>query len=139
MIFNLNDSNLDALVDALSELKGEYVVTVKRRRKIRSLSQNKYYWGVVVKVIGEYLGETKERVHDMLAALYLRDTIDLKNGNTELTVKSTAKLTTDEFEVYLKQVRQWAQEELSCVIPEPNEVTNEVWERIQAEYDKMFY
>lgn len=139
MIYYLNNDNLDGLVDLLSDLKGDYVVTVKQRRKIRSLSQNKYYFGVVVKVIGEYLGETKERVHDMLASLYLRDVVDLKNGNSELTVKSTASLDSAEFEQYIKNVRTWAQDELNVYVPEPNEVSEEVWEKIQQEYDKMFY
>lgn len=139
MIFQLNDRNHDSLIEVLNELQGDYTVTIKKRRRIRSLSQNKYYWGVVVLIIGEYLGETKDRVHDMLAALFLGDVIDLKNGNTELTVKSTASLNTTEFDAYIVQVRQWAQEELNVHIPEPNEVNEEVWEKIQNEYDKMFY
>jgi hypothetical protein len=57
-------------------------------------------------------------MHEALKFKFLQDKTD-----TNLpTVKSTASLSTVEFEVYLDNVRQWAATDLSCSIPLPNEV-----------------
>jgi len=100
----------------------EVDITVKRHRDNRSLNQNSYYFGVVVSMIGEAIGEPDiEAVHEMLKLehnYYLA-----KVGTREIRVPmSTAELNTEAFEAYLERVRRWASEYLSLYIPLPNEV-----------------
>jgi hypothetical protein len=96
---------------------------VKRYRKVRSLNQNAYYWGVVIPMIGNAMGETDiEAVHEVIKHEhhYYIATV----GKSELHVPlSTADLSTLEFEQFLEKVRRWASEFFSLYIPLPNEVT----------------
>ena len=97
-------------------------VSVKRHVKKRSLKQDRYYFGVVVAMIGEAIGEDDPlAIHEVLkheCNYYLA-------GDFEVRVPlSTKKLTTAEFEDYLERVRRWAAIFLSLYIPMPNETTN---------------
>jgi len=92
-------------------------VTVKRFQKNRSSNQNRYYHGVVVKMLAEHCGYTPEEMHGTLKSEFLRE--KGKNGMTTL-VRSTADLSTVEFENYLEQIRQWASIEMNLFIPDPN-------------------
>lgn len=95
----------------------------------RSDNQNRYYWGICIKIISEFTGYSDEEVHELLKSLFLKKKIDVKTskGVTErhTVVGSTAKLNTAEFEEYLAKIRQWGSEELNCYIPEPNEADYE--------------
>lgn len=97
-------------------------ITVKRHRENRSLNQNNYYWGVVVPMVGEAIGETDiEAVHEVLKLEH--NYYIAKVGDREIRVpQSTAELSTDEFESYLERVRRWASEFLNLYVPLPNEV-----------------
>lgn len=97
-------------------------LTVKRHRKNRTLPQNNYYWGVVVPMVGDAIGESDlEAIHEVLKRehnYYIKPV-----GKQEIRVPmSTADLNTAEFEEYLEKIRRWASEWLSLYIPLPNEV-----------------
>lgn len=100
----------------------EVDLTVKRHRENRSANQNAFYWGVVVPMIGEAIGEQDpEAVHEVLKVEhnYYMATVGKKEIRVPL---STAELTTTEFEEYLERIRRWASEWLSLYIPMPGEV-----------------
>jgi hypothetical protein len=99
-----------------------FVVEVLRSKKTRSLNQNKYYWGVVVKILSMHTGYTSDETHQELARMFL----SYQNGKKRF-VKSTAKLNTFEFEQYTEKCRQWAWQEMNVHIPLPNEVTEEIY------------
>jgi len=88
-------------------------VTVKPRTKNRSNQQNKYYWKVVVRLIGEHLGYSDNEMHEVLKHEFLR-----QDGK----VISTTDLTTQEFEEYMENVKRWAVSEFQVYIPDPNMV-----------------
>lgn len=98
--------------------------------KDRSNEQNRYYWGVVIDLISEHTGFNREEMHEVLKHKFLRQTVwvPLRNGIKEQSIitKSTTKLTTLQFEEYLREIRQWAAEEMSISLPEPNEKLNNV-------------
>lgn len=94
-----------------------YKLLISRITKSRSLSQNKYYWKVIIGMLADEWGwDQPERLHDALRIKFL-------SVNTEKlpTVKSTTELTTVQFEEYTSKIRQWASEEGIC-IPLPNEI-----------------
>jgi len=104
--------------DYLTLLEGKEVdVIVKKHRKIRSNNQNAFYWGVCIKILSEELGYTEDEMHNALKMLFLQD-----NLRKIPTLRSTTTLSTVEFEEYIEKIRQWAAQELSCIIPLPNEV-----------------
>jgi hypothetical protein len=103
----------------LKFLEGQDVeITIGRRPKRRSLSQNRYMWGVVYAMIAEAAGYTPEEAHEALKWRFLRH-----HGDGPIpTVRSTTDLTTTEMEEYLAQCRQLAAELFGLYIPDPNEV-----------------
>lgn len=113
----LSLDNKGAFEKYLQSLEGRIELTVKKQRRHRSNNQNNYYFGVVIQMLSEELGYTPEEMHEALKFHFLRD-----ESRRLPTVKSTADLSTVEFESYLTQIRQWAAIELNISIPLPNEV-----------------
>ena len=107
----------EAFKQYLAKLQGRVELIVKRPRKDRSQKENKYYWAVIIQMISDELGYTPEEAHEALKFHFLRD-----ESRKLPTVKSTADLSTVEFESYLSQIRQWASAEMGIYIPLPNEV-----------------
>jgi len=113
---------VDARFDAwLSTLKGLDVdVIVRKPRKPRSNQQNRYFHGVVVKMLtddlwgdGDYEG-MKRALAEMLLS-----TVDEKHGLKR--IKSTTELSTVEWEDYMVKCRHFGDTMHIC-IPLPNEV-----------------
>jgi len=100
---------------------------LSKQAQIRSTPENKYYWGVVVKILSDELGCTSNEVHEVLKELFLKTPkyLKTKEGLREIWVtKSTASLTIGDFEEYLEKIRQWASIEMGYWIPEPWEESN---------------
>jgi len=101
----------------LYSLEGKKIQAIVQKYKTkRSERQNKYYWSVIIKILGDELGYMPEEVHEALKFKFLR-----KGGKLE-TVKSTTSLTTVEFEMFVEKVRIWALTDFQITIPLPNEV-----------------
>jgi len=98
-------------------------VTVTRQQHIRSLSQNRYYHGVVVDMIAGYIGESREETHELLKQRFLaqRD-IELLDGKHIQMPPSTRLLTIEQFTEFINAVKVWAEQFLGLSIPEANEV-----------------
>lgn len=104
----------------LTKLRGKRIVIgLEKESKRRSLPQNKYYHGVVVKILADEFGYTKEECHDILKRDFLR--IPGENGKPD-KIGSTRDLDTIGFEEYLEKIRFWAIIEYNITIPLPNEV-----------------
>lgn len=95
-----------------------------KEEKMRSLQENKYYWGVIVKILSSELGYTRDETHEILKELFLRELkfLKTKDGVEEVWItKSTTKLSVGEFEDYLSEIRQWASMALGIYLPLPRE------------------
>ena len=89
----------------------------EKKRGKRSDPQNRYYWGVVIKILGDHLGYARQEMHDALRWQFLR----VEHDNGPPSVKSTTELDTMQFEEYLEEVRLWAYHDFQVTIPLPNE------------------
>lgn len=93
--------------------------------KQRSTPQNKYYWSVVVGLLSEHTGFTREEMHEVLKRKFLSEIkmLPLKNKTWQEAEysRSSTDLDTKSFEEFLCQVRVWASAELGVWIPSPNE------------------
>ena len=121
-LFELDDKQ--KFVDHIKNMKdGEAYLYLKRKpkaKKDRSLEQNNYYWGVVIRVMANSLGYSKDEhqyLHDSLRMLLLRT----EQPNKLPSIRSTTDLSTIEFEDYMSQCRQLASKEYGIYIPLPNE------------------
>ena len=103
------------------------ILTIEPKKKIRSIEQNAYYWGVVVPMIRQGLIDvgykvSKEQTHDLLRAKFAIDElVNEDTGEIIKTIASTTNMTTTDFMKYIESIIQWAAEYLSIQIPEPNE------------------
>ena len=101
----------------VSGLQGEFFMVVKKKTKKRSKKQNRYYRGVIIKMIAEDIGyyatAEKEEFHNWFRYMILKDGI---------VARSTTDLNTAEMEDYEAKIRMWASEFRNLVIPLPNEI-----------------
>ena len=98
----------------LSNLEGQRIeLTIRKERHARSLSQNRYYWGVIIEILSNHFGYEKEEMHSALRFKFLK-----KHEDTNLvTAGSTAKLSTVGFTEYIDEIIRWAATEYQVVIP----------------------
>lgn len=101
----------------LYTLSGDVQVIVRKKKKDRSNNQNRYYRGVIVKILSDELGYFPEQIHDLLRNMFL-----LVDGAKYPIARSTTNLSTVEMEDYLSKIRIWAASELNCQIPLPNQI-----------------
>lgn len=116
--------NLFAIDDVLVE------VTIKRKRKKRSLNQNAYYHGVVVQMLTEAFNDqgesfTTDDVHIILRGKFLRITKrNLATNEVFEYIQSTTKLKTHEFVLYVDKCIQLGAEWFGIAIPPPHKMTD---------------
>jgi hypothetical protein len=122
------------------------MLTVERRKKRRSVEQNRYYWGVVLNILchslKEYNGEmelTTDIVHEWckdrfipLVSDWEEIILQVPDGQKEV-VKTSTKLTTVQFMDYIALIQQWAAE-YNIYIPDPNEFE---FESVDVDVDKI--
>lgn len=96
-------------------------ITIKQERSTRSSQANRYYWGVVIPIIGEHLGYTNDEMHDALKFKFLRTEADCTPADLP-KIRSSAALDVKEFGEYLENIITWAGSEFGVNIPAPNEV-----------------
>lgn len=103
--------------------KVRYKIKIEKYSPKRSISQNEYYWGCVIKYLCAECGYTKDEMHQELTNQFLSyEKVNPKTGELRKFTKSTTELTTIEFEEYLENVRKLAIEFYDCLIPLPNEI-----------------
>lgn len=113
----------------LGSLAGQKVeIVIGKPENSRTNAENRYYWGVVVKLLADELGYSSEDMHELLKMQFNSKVLDVYAKADKLTPrkcrigKSTASLKVEEFENYLESIRVWAATFLKVVIPLPNEV-----------------
>ena len=104
-----------------------FICDIRKAKKPRSLNQNAYYFGVVCKQFAIESGYTPNEAHQELAREFLSYE---KNG--KMFVRSTTELSTIEFENYLTECRNLAEKHYNCVIPLPNEVTEDYINQLEG-------
>lgn len=117
---------LDAPVSfqsAMREFAGKPVeVTVRQKRNRRSDRANRFYFGVVVKLLAEYCGYEVDEMHEALAFRFLRLEDDPITGSPRR--KRTPNTDTKEFAEYVDACMRFGAE-LGVSIPNPGEVDPE--------------
>lgn len=107
----------ESVTSLLGEHEGEVVeVEIKTRKKNRSVQQNSYYWGVVLKTISDYTGYETEDLHNHFKYHFLKK----KVGNLD-TFKSTTMLDSREFSDYIDKIIRFSSQVLGLAIPSPED------------------
>ena len=132
MIFKLPQQKEKA-ISYIERIDKNRLCEVRKDKRNRSTVQNAYYWFLLT-MLEQDTGSDKDDLHEYFKSRHLRvDTTfilptlskDLPNNVFMAYTKSTTKLTTLEFEVYLEKIRVFASRELGCFLPLPNETIHD--------------
>lgn len=97
------------------------VVTIENFKKERTTAQNRYYFGVVVPMMADCYGDSKEEFHAYLKEKFLMPKKVTINGFTFDVRPSTKDLSTVDFNAYIELCCQHAAQDMQLYIPPPNE------------------
>ena len=117
MVLNLADlPTKRKLMQHISMLTGLYEVTIKPRKRVRSLNQNSYYWVGYVTPFCHWLRDaygddsiTIDEAHELLKRRLLkpRETVNKVTGEVMKLAASSATLDTKEFSDYLERAAEF--------------------------------
>ena len=121
--------NAKTVIDAFKAFEGKNLTLILMPlKKQRSVSQNAYYWGVVIPIWQNILktewGEfySKEETHEFLKYnCNFLEKVNTDTGEIIRLSKSTTQNTTSDQEDFHLKCRQLAEEMFSVIIPLPNE------------------
>jgi len=98
-------------------------VTMVRVQDAHTISQQRYYFGVVVALVAEYIGESREDTHELLKAEHLpKREIELLDERRLTMPPSTRSLTIEQYTEYIERCRRWAAQFLGLSIPDASQV-----------------
>ena len=110
--------------DDIRKCEGKDVlISVEDRYRIRSEKQNRYYWGVVIRLIAESTGYESEEVHQLFKKHFLSYKKKSKQGQILEFTKSTAELNWQDFNKYIEQIKTYVRDNevlRHIVIPDPD-------------------
>lgn len=108
---------------------GEYEINAEPRRYLKSHAQLRYYFGVVLQYLLDYLNQdearryTKEQVHEMVAMDFLPQ-VEIVDPQTGVILKavraSVATLTKEDMTEFVDRVRIWMHKDIGVPTPDPD-------------------
>lgn len=114
--------------ELLERFEGKKIIFgLDKQKDLRTVSQNKYYWGVLIDGVAQETGQDPESIHDHLKDKFLRIPMEI-NGKRYYKVKSTSSLSTNEFIDYVENCRQYVQQEFGLFVPLPGEIDESLLE-----------
>lgn len=126
MLFvTINDDVKQRAIEYINSLEGSYDIEITKHRKSRSLSQNRLMW-MWYKIIGDYMGETPEDLHDICKVSFLGVEKKNKMGLLWDSPKSSTVLNTKEFTEFLDKIDALAIS-LGLTLPKPAGIYDEAY------------
>jgi len=106
----------------LCEFNGKRVeVRIQKLKSTRSHQQNRYWW-VLMGILGNELGYTKDEIHEICKYKFLKKEMAIeKTGEVFEYLGSTATLGKMEFVELTDLLIRWASESFGIVLPVPGE------------------
>lgn len=97
-------------------------LTIEKETRGRSVAQNAYYHGVVLKLLSKHFGGSPDDIHEALKVKFLPKDVVFKTGVGRVVAEfviggSTTVLTSVQFSDYIERIRQWAFEDYDVDIP----------------------
>ena len=120
--------------ERLLKKKGKVSVLVDPTKKRRTSKENSYYWAIIIDLSCQESGNTPADQHEIFKDEILGHyEIKKPNGQIIYNTRSTAELTTVQFEDYAEHCRNLMAEWYEIICPLPNEVipTDEMYQGIR--------
>lgn len=101
------------------EFENGYIALFSADRK-RTIPQNAYYWGVVIKMLTDLTGYEPSILHEYLCRKFIGEKSRSVFDELIRIRGSSSDLTTSEFQEFIEKVRVWAFEKFGneCDIPD---------------------
>lgn len=115
----VNFDNIDAkrrFLEQAKKLRGLQEVSIRPRKKTRSLNANAYYWAAFIPDWTDWLREqygdptiTTEQAHQLLKVRVLgpREKVIEETGEVIELIPTTHDMDKDEFAIYLDKAKEW--------------------------------
>lgn len=108
--------------------KTNLTVEIKKRKSIRTLSQNAYYWGVIITMVRDRLKElsgekyySKEQAHEfILLECWFKEVVNEDSGLVFKIRKETHDLSKGEYAEFIDTIIDWCSMWLDIEIPPPD-------------------
>lgn len=115
LLVNLSDAAVKReLMIQIGRLSGLYEISIKPRKRTRSLDQNAYYWAAVVQPFTDWLREVygdskidKEQAHEMLKVKILGLQEKQLGDEVLRLIPHSKTLTVEQFGEYIEQASAW--------------------------------
>lgn len=133
------------LTAALKRFKdGEGLLTIERVDDMRSAVANRYYFGVVLKLIADHTGHSVDELHEDMCQRFLSRRVIKYIGKDGAIiehsyVERSSRQDGHAFFEFVEQVRQFALDDLGVVTPCPNPRYREEREAAQREAVEASY
>jgi hypothetical protein len=104
---------------------GRYELKITKKNR-RSLNQNRYYFGVCVRMVRDGLVDlghdvTLEETHDFLKSkFHSEELVNESTGEIISIPRSTTEMNKEDFSNYIEKIQRFSAEFLNVVIPNPN-------------------
>lgn len=119
--------------------EGEYVISVKKNKPIRSLGDNAYYhmiFNIYATHTGHYLDELKKEFYDKIGYFTL---FTDSRGKVTKRYKSSADEDTAGMQALKNQQAQWLRDEFpEVIVPRKEDSTYLTWLQVENDYNKTF-
>jgi hypothetical protein len=98
-------------------------LTLRQQKSKRSRNQRAYYFGVIVKMLADQTGYSKDEMNELLKLKFNNKVLILGGAGQGTTIgMSIENEKTDRVEEIYRDIREWAFEFFGLSIPEPNQV-----------------
>jgi len=122
-IYSQSDKDkIKSYIERLPLREKGYKILIESITQARSGNQNRYMW-YVFKLISDETGQNKDDVHNFYVQKFIGKYKEV--FGEVISTGNTSKLDTKQFEEFMKNVREHAQEFLNILVPLPNEVIYE--------------
>lgn len=88
------------------DTKSPWEILVRKYRRLRNLSQNRYYWRLL-QLAAEQTGNEAEDLHEFFKLKYLEPITVSIGGQAKIVASSTTRLKTDEFAEFCNRVESF--------------------------------
>lgn len=128
------DKDKSIVADYIASLPQGKVFTaeIKVHRERRSINQNSLYW-LWLACLQDETGAYKDDLHECFKSKFLPHTTKEVLGEDIRVVQSTSSLDSKEMTSYLERIKIFAQTELGCVLPLPEDLG---WEQFYEQYKR---
>lgn len=122
----MSEADEDKIFDQIEQLlPGDYSIFICDSKKNRSLSQLKYLFGVVLKIVSKETGETVNNLYRIFEKMFApRKTVVLKGE--EYIVQDLKNSTSKEMGLVIEQIIDYVETELNTKIPDQDQVRESI-------------